>query len=1059
MELTPKQQEAVDAKGSVTVTAGAGTGKTALLAKRYVRHVVGDGLSPIQIVAVTFTEKAAAELRSRIRGALLVEAGQDFADESDAAQISTIHSLAARICRDHYDRAGIPPDFKLLDETDADILLADWFDESLGNIPPDLVTGLGYTWLGRALRDLFKDPPAAQDSLSKDEAALRSLVDAAREEAIVKLMNSAAWHDAKSYLHNYKSSAKDVVDSRRQRAIEAIANIEARINVDDALLVLKGLAANHGSAAGWPNGGLEEIRKCLISLRDAFKRCVDERGSGFGDADRELCRRISRLRQAFESAREYLQNSKLDRRLLDFADLEHYALEALRHDEVRDHYRERWKAILVDEFQDTNPVQEKILNALTSPGVRLTIVGDTKQSIYGFRRADPRVFERFKNSIGNDVVLDKTFRTHGELIRSLNLIFTRTLAGGHQSLDAERETKPHGGPFIEAHSFTDDDADIMRLRDHESRYISSEIARILNEGLTVWDKSLKLHRPVRPSDIAILSRSRAPLDIYIEDLVLSGVPAVNTGGGNLLETQVAKDISVLLRFAADPADDVALVAILRGPFFAISDIVLYKLSLAKQTDETWWQLICRRGSVIERERAIISRLLNISRNETAERFVEIADEMTGYTSIMANLDQGERHLTDWFGCLDLLRKFAALGRSDVVGADRYLKELDAADVIVPRPPLDPGNAVSLMTIHAAKGLEWPIVFVPNLGAESKGNSPTVIYDAESGVGFKVTRQQADGTYGREEPAVLTLLKKQKNEAEASESARLLYVALTRAQDRLYLTSAGKEGGGFSLLKDGLADAGIPVQRHDLSFVPEERRWVSAGSGPTPFQVHEQIATVTPLVSSVPATGLAEYSICPKRFKFRHIDGHIGVGEGIASDAAAIGSLTHTALEFGIHTAKELKPLADGTDDELVAKAMRLVENFYSAEEFLEFRGGLTEKEVRRSFELRGIRIDCIVDRAGDDYVLDYKTDRDMEPADHVVQLWTYAKALGKRRAVIAYLAHRQKYEYSSSELADAETKVGNAVSGLKAGRFESTPSDKACQYCQYGTICDERFTK
>src|SRR6185503_12454454 len=234
-------------------------------------------------------------------------------------------------------------------------------------------------------------------------------------------------------------------------------------------------------------------------------------------------------------------------RLLDFADLEHYALAALQHVDVREHYAARWKAMLVDEFQDTNPVQEEILNALTSAGVRLTIVGDEKQSIYGFRRADPRVFERFRLSIDNDVVLDKTFRTHGGLVRPLNSIFSNTLGAAHQPLDAHRMKLPHEAPFIEAHSFCDDGGDIMGLRSLESRFIASEIARILNEGLSVWDKSLEEHRPVRPADIAILSRARAPLDIYIEDLLKAGVPAVNTGGGNLLETQVAKDVSVLLR--------------------------------------------------------------------------------------------------------------------------------------------------------------------------------------------------------------------------------------------------------------------------------------------------------------------------------------------------------------------------------------------------------------------------------------------------------------------------------------------------------------------------------
>ena len=1056
MDLTPKQKEAVDAERSVAVTAGAGTGKTALLARRFVHHVVEDGFSPLQIVAVTFTDKAAAELRSRIRSALLLAAGQDRADEADAAQISTIHTLAARICRDFYDRAGIPADFGMLDETDTEILLTEWFDESLGVIAPETVTGLGYTWLGRALRDLFKDPPAAREALMKDEAALRELIDRYRDECIVDLIDSEPWRGAASAIHTYRGSEKDVIEKRRQKACVAMSDIEARRNIDDALTVLKGISIKHGTDAGWPNGGLAEMRERLIALRDAFKKCVDERGPDIGDADREMCRKIGLLKSAFESASEYIRQAKLERRLLDFSDLEHYALAALEHPTVREHYAARWKAILVDEFQDTNPVQERLINALMSGGVRLTIVGDGKQSIYGFRRADPRVFERFRASIGNDVVLDRTFRTHDQLVRTLNSIFARALGGLHQPLTAEREESPHESPFVEVHSFCENDADVAELRNIESKYISSEIASILNDELIVWDRSDKVHRPVRPSDIAILSRTRAPLNVYIEDLLKAGVPAVNTGGGDLLDTQVAKDLSCLLRFAADPADDIALVAILRSPFFAVSDVRLFELAGQKATDETWWQLVLRAGSVIDRERTLLSNLFVIAKSVPAIRFVETVDELTGYTSVMANLEQGGRHLADWFGCVDLLRRFASLGRSDVAGVDRYLKELIAAEVTIPRPPLDAGNAVALMTIHAAKGLEWPVVFVPNLGADARGRSSTVTYDAESGVGFKVTIQKEDGTYKKEEPAVYTFLKKQKKEADNAESRRLLYVAMTRAQDRLYLTSAGPEASGFSALSDGLAEAGVEIQRHDLAFTPTDRRWV-AKHEPAPAGFVEQLGAVSPVLGSVAATGLSEYSICPKRFKFRHIDGHIGVGEGTTFDAALIGTLTHTALELGVRTVDQLRPFADGAGDEILSKAMKLVENFYSADQFLEFRSGMPEKEVRRSLDLDRIKVECIVDRVGEDYILDYKTDSEMDPQEHAVQLWIYAKAFNKPRAVIAYLSQSQTHTYSPSEMADAGKRAMRSAAGIAAGSFDSTPSAIACRRCSFAAICDEKY--
>ena len=180
----------------------------------------------------------------------------------------------------------------------------------------------------------------------------------------------------------------------------------------------------------------------------------------------------------------------------------------------------------------------------------------------------------------------------------MNTIFEHLLGESHQRLAAERIELPHAGPFIEAHSFSDDDQDVGHMRRVEGRFIAAEIRRIINEQVLVWDKALDGHRPARLSDIAIICRTRAPLEIYIDELLEAGIPAVNTGGGVLLETRVAKDLCALLRFCSDPADDIALAALLRGPFFAVDDVTLYKLSLNRNKDETWWQLITRDHSTL-----------------------------------------------------------------------------------------------------------------------------------------------------------------------------------------------------------------------------------------------------------------------------------------------------------------------------------------------------------------------------------------------------------------------------------------------------------------------------
>lgn len=1056
MDLTRRQSEAVAAPTSVAVTAGAGTGKTAMLAARFVHHVVVGGMSPLEVAAVTFTEKAAAELRSRIREELTKAVGEERAAETDAAQISTIHSLAARICRDFYDLAGLPADFRMLDETDAELVVAEWFDEALAAVPPDIVTGLGYTWLRGALQELYKDPPAARSALEFRADDWRKAIDAACERTLLELMASECWIDARDILYRYRGADGDRLETVRVNVVNAMSDMEAGCNISAAFNCFEGFRTNGGSAKNW-SAGLDQVRDCLTRLRDAFRACREMTALEFGRAEEEMLRRAEMLREAFTAVYAYIRESKRERRVLDFADLEHYAIEILGHPQVRAHYSERWRAILVDEFQDTNPEQERLLRLLSEGGARLTIVGDSKQSIYGFRRADPRVFERFRETIGNDIVLDRTFRTHAGLVTPLNGVFDQLLGDAHQPLEAERTVPPHDGPFLEAHSFCDDDADIAHMRKVEGRYIASEIAKMLDEKLPVWDKSEKQHRPVRPADIAILCRTRAPLDIYIEELIDARIPAVNSGGGDLFETQVAKDLSVLLRFCSDPSDDIALVALLRGPFFAVDDVTLYQLSTMKRRDECWWQLLLRDHALVARPFGVLSGLLKAASGMNAEMLIAMADNVTGYTAVIKNLKQGERRMADWFGFVSLLRRFASMGRSDVVGADRYLKDLKRFGGTVPRPPLDAGDAVSLMTIHAAKGLEWPVVFVPNLSADKRSDSGNICFDAETGVGFKVVLRGDDGKYTREEPAMLKLLREKKKRDEQREAARILYVAMTRARDRLYLTSAGKEKGDFAALQSGLEAAGVEIERHDASYQPAGARYAGC-VGEGVVELHEQTEPIAPRFDTIPVTGLVEYAICPKRYKYRFIDGHPGLGDGVSHNARTIGTLTHAALELDISSMEELRPFSDGAPDEILKESLDLARVFRDGENFRSFRLDGFRREVPVRMELNGAVVSGKADLVGDDFVLDFKTDSEPVPDDHAIQLWAYKEALKRSRGIIAYLRHALAYEYPPDELDRAKRAAERAVSGIMTGHFFGNPSESACRRCLYSSICSERFS-
>src|SRR6478672_8950533 len=230
MNPTPKQQEAIDAASSVAVTAGAGTGKTAMLAKRFVHHVVNDGLSPIQIAAVTFTDKAAAELRSRIRKELTAAIGEDRAAEIDAAQISTIHSLASRICRDFYDVCNIAPDFQMLDETDAAILGATWYDEIMRSADDKIIAELDYTWIQETIAELRTDPQSALTALWFSPEKYQNMISQARYKAITELRRSECWKEAEQVLKT-PGHPDDKLEPHRAAVFSSMCDIENEKNI------------------------------------------------------------------------------------------------------------------------------------------------------------------------------------------------------------------------------------------------------------------------------------------------------------------------------------------------------------------------------------------------------------------------------------------------------------------------------------------------------------------------------------------------------------------------------------------------------------------------------------------------------------------------------------------------------------------------------------------------------------------------------------------------------------------------------------------------------------
>jgi ATP-dependent helicase/nuclease subunit A len=400
---------------------------------------------------------------------------------------------------------------------------------------------------------------------------------------------------------------------------------------------------------------------------------------------------------------------------------------------------------------------------LVAPQATVSLVGDLKQSIYAFRGADVRNFEELIHSIekrgGQRIELSVSYRTHQQLLDALDGLLRSLLPAHYRTLRAHRAASPPG-PHLEVYA-------VQGRRLHEAQFLAERIAELLECGLEVHTDEGHL-RPLRPSDIAILSRTWRTLEIYAQQLQRLGLPAVLTGGGELLKTQAAQDGLALLAFLSRSDDRLALAALLRSPMGLMDDRALFEL--AQRAGEGPWL------PHLDGEPArILSRLLE-ERHEPPSRILALADQLTGYTAILAHLPDGARRLADWKGFVDLVSQLEGgyEGLEDLVERLRRL-----AEARLPRPSLA-GEGIQLLSIHAAKGLEWPVVWVGGLEWPRRSEEQDVIIDPRQGIALRSEE---------EVPGFFAYLEQLKAQQEDEERRRLLYVALTRARDYLFLSAA------------------------------------------------------------------------------------------------------------------------------------------------------------------------------------------------------------------------------------------------------------------------------
>jgi ATP-dependent helicase/nuclease subunit A len=834
----------------VSVTAGPGSGKTTVLVERYL-HILKTGQATIdQIVAITFTNRAANEMRERLRrelDSLIIQSPPversrwtEHKRKLDGAIITTIHGFCAGLLREFPIEARLDPEFLLLEDHQAVML-----EESV-------VRAMVTEWIA-----------SGDETVSKLAAGIGRVKLASTLAAIYRTMRSQALSArqvvARTIEHHRSQADYDLALERLDDAIARVLNTRGLSPAAEA--------KRQALQQEWPRlsaklrlgpAGFEVAEFCrdVDNFREAtrpdargpIKPLVHEvDGLIWGKDLGCLIPRIwldfhardyaARLGEMAGSLEVRLREEKLRLAALDFEDLQLRALELLQdHPDVLEKAAARCRYILIDEFQDTNGLQRDLIKQLTlsrSSGTNVFIVGDSKQSIYGFRGADVRVFHEMTRTLeaagGSAKPLHLNFRSQAPLVNCFNQIFSYVFARPlertqeeleelgyveHEPSVAERGQRD-GPNLVELLIDTGpgpktdgDEGSGGSSRDRDAIQVAARCESLVSEhGGEGPGPSQKAR--FRYSDIALLFRAMTQAYAYESVFRRQGIPYQTIQGRGFYDRREIVDLIQLLRFLDNRTDDIALAAILRSPLCGLSDSALLAVSGAgflqrdasgkgpRRREVTLWSCLLsqRQNDIVPaEERGALERAVELLKSLAAVRhaykisdMLRLASDLTEYRAVISASFDGPQRLANVDKLFSLAERFERSGAYNIRDFVRFVGDFENSSAREGEGRIDESeDAVRMMTVHQAKGLQFPVVIIPELHRRRQEQTDWFVLDRHRGLSVKVP----DGRAGLAEGFSMKALRDRARVRERFESSRLLYVAATRAQDRLIL--AGSE---------------------------------------------------------------------------------------------------------------------------------------------------------------------------------------------------------------------------------------------------------------------------
>ena len=795
----------------LAVIAGAGSGKTTVLVERFIAIARDREIGPERILAITFTKKAATEMKDRIIR-IFEDAGETaLRRATEAAYISTIHGFAERLLREQPFAARVDPAFTVITDYEKQLWIQEsmhamYEREDLRAFAPRLEKSFRGGWrlfplVGEVARLMREGPVAARreaEAVGDDDTCVKLAMDRARETVARAerdmLDRVAALHPVLDGA-TFKSAGKRHVYWRAY--VEALARCLTSGKV--------GEMSDVWNETSFTSEIPIEERTAIRAQLDSITELAPHATFSDWQAQEALERELIPLKRAIYEAAEEIDRSYAEHKraigALDFHDLELRAAALLADNPaVRAEYASRFRHILLDESQDTDQLQHSIIESLRTPENTLFMVGDPKQAIYGFRGADPDVFDNAVSRLpeSNRLKLHENFRSRPEIVSFINGFGASLLPAQFVDIDgkADYEEKWLGEPAISViyaeqrilEGEGDGHEPVAEARPREAAAVAEELVRLLKEGVLVRDptKHEISWEPLRPKHIAILFRTRTAMPYFERALADRGIPYVTASGQGFYDRAEVLDCLMMLRAIAQPLDDLALAAVLRSPFVGATDADLWQLrEPTTGTMPDVWSALQNYAPLAEFRlafEALRTRVRGLSAAEALDDAIRtfcyeaaLGAHRDGL-AMLANLSKLRRHVAG-MGSVSAMEAYQELQRA------RELLTTEATAPLVGSGD----DVVVLTTIHAAKGLEWPIVCLPNLQGQKRGESS--LFSARHGA-LLCKPPKVDG-----KSAPLLSLESILADIEAradAEERRLLYVALTRARERVILSASVKE---------------------------------------------------------------------------------------------------------------------------------------------------------------------------------------------------------------------------------------------------------------------------